>query len=198
MITPTIAETGVPVSAGHDGPGPASGSLHDIRGASSTAGPRSGGLPGNEPHGLRYGEADQLGSAPSIVAPGVAQQHKSAEEEQRNQQPAQGTGTGDPTQAPPPTMVGGSSPSYETAEEEKKRLQATYSQSSSAGGPTTQSQAPSAVASSASPSYETAEEEKKRLEREERERILRAGVSQEGSGDVSKKGDEDLPPYQDI
>ncbi|KAK0233183.1 Eisosome component PIL1-domain-containing protein [Armillaria fumosa] len=30
-ITPTIAETGVPVAAGESGPGPASGSLHDIK-----------------------------------------------------------------------------------------------------------------------------------------------------------------------
>ncbi|KAK0465121.1 Eisosome component PIL1-domain-containing protein [Desarmillaria tabescens] len=37
-ITPTIAETGVPVSAGTSGPGPASGSLHDIK-----ASPPSGG-----------------------------------------------------------------------------------------------------------------------------------------------------------
>ena len=29
-ITPTVAETGIPVSAGPDGPGPATGSLHDL------------------------------------------------------------------------------------------------------------------------------------------------------------------------
>ncbi|KAJ7070970.1 Eisosome component PIL1-domain-containing protein [Mycena amicta] len=46
-ILPTVAETGVPLSAGPAGPGPASGSLHDIRGASDSAGPRSKGLPGN-------------------------------------------------------------------------------------------------------------------------------------------------------
>ncbi|KAI3622433.1 sphingolipid long chain base-responsive protein pil1 [Moniliophthora roreri] len=42
-ITPTIAETGVPVSAGSDGPGPASGSLHDVKTTSPT-GPQTGSL----------------------------------------------------------------------------------------------------------------------------------------------------------
>ncbi|KAI0067718.1 hypothetical protein BV25DRAFT_1952282 [Artomyces pyxidatus] len=36
-VTPTVAETGVPMSAGADGPGPASGSLLDIRSSPSTA-----------------------------------------------------------------------------------------------------------------------------------------------------------------
>jgi hypothetical protein len=31
VVTPTVAETGVPVSGGPSGPGPSSGSLHDIR-----------------------------------------------------------------------------------------------------------------------------------------------------------------------
>ncbi|KAF7306982.1 Eukaryotic translation initiation factor 4e [Mycena indigotica] len=52
---PTVAETGVPLSAGAAGPGPASGSLHDIHAASHSAGPRSGGLPGNEPSIPGYG-----------------------------------------------------------------------------------------------------------------------------------------------
>jgi len=33
-VTPTVAETGVPVSGGPGGPGPSSGSLHDIRSSS--------------------------------------------------------------------------------------------------------------------------------------------------------------------
>ncbi len=43
---PTVAETGVPVVASAEGPGPASGSLRDVRAASVDAGPQSGGLPG--------------------------------------------------------------------------------------------------------------------------------------------------------
>jgi hypothetical protein len=31
IVTPTVAETGVPISGGQGGPGPSSGSLHDIR-----------------------------------------------------------------------------------------------------------------------------------------------------------------------
>ncbi len=34
-VTPTVAETGVPVSGGSGGPGPSSGSLHEIRSSSS-------------------------------------------------------------------------------------------------------------------------------------------------------------------
>ncbi|KAJ7837543.1 Eisosome component PIL1-domain-containing protein [Mycena olivaceomarginata] len=90
---PTVAETGVPVSAGADGPGPASGSLRDIRAASDAAGPRSGGQAGNQPSVPAYG-----------IAAG-SQKFESATEEKRRLQAGQ-----------PPTK-------YETAEEEKKRLE---------------------------------------------------------------------------
>ena len=53
---PTIVETGIPVSAGENGPGPASGSLHDIKAASPTAGPKSGGLAGNVSGDVGYGQ----------------------------------------------------------------------------------------------------------------------------------------------
>ncbi|KAJ6604719.1 Eisosome component PIL1-domain-containing protein [Mycena vulgaris] len=98
---PTVAETGVPVSAGASGPGPASGSLHDIKGASSTAGPRSGGLPGNEASVPAYGSMDG------------AQKFESASEEKRRLQ-AYSEAAQQP-EAPPAA--------YETAEEEKKRLE---------------------------------------------------------------------------
>ncbi|KAJ7786390.1 Eisosome component PIL1-domain-containing protein [Mycena metata] len=96
---PTVAETGVPVSAGASGPGPASGSLHDIRGASSTAGPRSGGLPGNE------------SSVPAYGVAGGSQKFESASEEKKRLQ-AYSEAAQHP-EAPPAA--------YETAEEEKKR-----------------------------------------------------------------------------
>ncbi|KAJ7169947.1 Eisosome component PIL1-domain-containing protein [Mycena filopes] len=98
---PTVAETGVPVSAGASGPGPASGSLHDIRGASSTAGPRSGGLPGNEP------------SVPAYGLSGSSQKFESATEEKRRLQAY--SEAAQQHDAPPAT--------YETAEEEKQRLE---------------------------------------------------------------------------
>ncbi|KAG2154910.1 Eisosome component PIL1-domain-containing protein [Suillus clintonianus] len=56
VAAPTVAETGVPLSAGSSGPGPASGSLRDIHRASDAAGPRSGGLPGNSPFDDLYGQ----------------------------------------------------------------------------------------------------------------------------------------------
>ncbi|KAJ7492556.1 Eisosome component PIL1-domain-containing protein [Mycena latifolia] len=97
---PTVAETGVPVSAGASGPGPASGSLHDIKAASSTAGPRSGGLPGNDYSTPAYGIA------------GGSQKFESASEEKRRLQAYSEAAQ----QQPPPAA-------YETAEEEKKRLE---------------------------------------------------------------------------
>jgi hypothetical protein len=98
---PTVAETGVPVSAGASGPGPASGSLRDIKGASSTAGPRSGGLPGNE------------ASIPPYGSSGATQKFESAAEEKRRLQAY--SEAAQQQQAPPAP--------YETAEEEKKRLE---------------------------------------------------------------------------
>ncbi|KAJ7254044.1 Eisosome component PIL1-domain-containing protein [Mycena haematopus] len=97
---PTVAETGVPVSAGAGGPGPASGSLHDIRAASNAAGPRSGGLPGNEPLVAPYG-----------IAAG-SQKFESATEEKRRLQAY--SEAAQMQQGAPPTR-------YETAEQEKKR-----------------------------------------------------------------------------
>ncbi|KAJ6503482.1 Eisosome component PIL1-domain-containing protein [Mycena vitilis] len=97
---PTVAETGVPVSAGASGPGPASGSLHDIKAASSNAGPRSGGLPGNEPSVPAYGIA------------GGSQKFESASEEKKRLQAYSEA-----------AQQGGPPAKYETAEEEKKRLE---------------------------------------------------------------------------
>ncbi|KAJ6519894.1 Eisosome component PIL1-domain-containing protein [Mycena sanguinolenta] len=100
---PTVAETGVPVSAGAAGPGPASGSLRDIRAASNVAGPRSGGMPGNEPSVPAYG-----------IAAG-SQKFESASEEKKRLQAYSEAAQMQPG-APPPAR-------YETAEEEKKRME---------------------------------------------------------------------------
>lgn len=63
-VTPTVAETGIPVSGGPSGPGPSSGSLHEIRSSSSG-----------------------LSQAASDVAPGPegssANRYESAEEEKK-------------------------------------------------------------------------------------------------------------------
>jgi len=109
--TPTVAETGVPVFAGNKGPGPASGSLHDIHAASTTAGPKSAGLPGRESTipGTGYGEGVP-------VSPG----HESAEDEKKRIQredrerilAAQGG-------APPTTAAS----TFESAADEKKRIE---------------------------------------------------------------------------
>ncbi|KAJ4486222.1 Eisosome component PIL1-domain-containing protein [Lentinula aciculospora] len=105
--TPTIAETGVPVLASESGPGPASGSLRDVKAASPTAGPRSGGFPSGDAPPTSFG---------AMGAPATSNENKweSAEEEKKRlaveySQVHQGKS------AP--------APQYESAEDEKKRIE---------------------------------------------------------------------------
>ena len=108
-ITPTVAETGLPVAAGPEGPGPASGSLHDIKRASDFAGPRTGGFPATQPQPETYGQA------PASSSPA----YPSAEEEKRRLAASYSQQAPTPTGPPPSTQP----PQHETAEEEKKRLE---------------------------------------------------------------------------
>lgn len=93
QVTPTVAETGVPKSAGPDGPGPASGSLLEVK-----------------------AEHDSQGSTPGQTTGTTSKPYESAEDEkkrlereERERVLSQGSST--------------SAPKFETAEEEKKRLQ---------------------------------------------------------------------------
>jgi len=99
--TPTVAETGVPLSANASGPGPASGSLRDIRRASQSAGPRSSGLPGNPPSEDLYGMSRAMETA--------SDEKKRLEREERERVVAARTS---PTTSGP-----------ESAEDEKRRLE---------------------------------------------------------------------------
>ncbi|KAG5654076.1 hypothetical protein H0H81_007490 [Sphagnurus paluster] len=102
-VTPVIAETGIPVVAGSEGPGPARGSLHDIRAAPAADDvPAYGQLPasGDESSGQNFASAGEekarlqaLYSQPPAAAPEV--------------KPASGS----------------SAPQFESAEDEKKRLE---------------------------------------------------------------------------
>ncbi|KAF8078565.1 Eisosome component PIL1-domain-containing protein [Lyophyllum atratum] len=114
---PTVAETGVPVSAGTDGPGPASGSLHDIRAASENAGPRSGGQPAQNANAATstYGQLPSPERG-SVVA---EQKYTSAEEEKRRLQATYSQVPPPTTTAPPPSTQS----QFEGAEDEKKRLE---------------------------------------------------------------------------
>ncbi|KAJ4000996.1 Eisosome component PIL1-domain-containing protein [Lentinula boryana] len=100
---PTIAETGVPVLASESGPGPASGSLRDVKAASPTAGPRSGGLPSGDAPPTSFGA---LGTHTT----GKEQKYESAEEEKKRL-------------AAEYSQAGAPVPHYQSAEDEKKRLE---------------------------------------------------------------------------
>lgn len=56
IVEPTVAETGVPVSAGASGPGPARGSIHDLK--STQAGP-SDAVPGYGQSPAKYESAEE-------------------------------------------------------------------------------------------------------------------------------------------
>ena len=113
-VAPTIAETGIPVSAGPGGPGPASGSLHDIRVGSPTPATPVSGAPASTPY---------------------APKHETAEEEKRRlaslYSPPVHTTPPASSPAPAPATTSFSTISstadqpqrYESAEEEKKRLE---------------------------------------------------------------------------
>jgi hypothetical protein len=97
-MTPTVAETGVPVSAGDKGPGPASGSLAELRRE-------------------RFGETGQTVGSPPAAAYGV--HHETAEEEKKRLQREERERVlaGQTSQAAP------AAPIYESADDEKKRLE---------------------------------------------------------------------------
>jgi len=128
-VMPTVAETGIPVSAGENGPGPASGSLHDIHAASPTAGPRSGGLPGRRSSGTDLGYGQSAAGAATGAAAATPAKFESAEEEKKRLQredrerilAAQGSPAA--LQAHVSALSSTPSPAFESAADEKKRLE---------------------------------------------------------------------------
>lgn len=125
-ILPTVAETGVPVSAGAGGPGPASGSLLSIKSAAADAGPKSGGLSGSQPSDSGYGQSGAIGAAiaaassvASVTSGSPSKQYESAEDEKKRLQKEERERILS-AQGPPPSSASGQ---FESAEEEKKRLE---------------------------------------------------------------------------
>lgn len=121
VITPTIAETGIPVSAGEKGPGPAKGSLHDLKHASTH---QSGALqspPSAHPTAHN--------PSPPVVPVVAGGQYPSAEEEKRRLAAQYSTAGRLPESSPlagPPAAgpsAGQVRKEAESAEEEKKRLE---------------------------------------------------------------------------
>lgn len=104
QLTPTVAETGVPKSAGPDGPGPASGSLLEVK-----------------------AEHDSYESTPGHTIGTTSKPHESAEDEKRRlerEERERVLKQGSSTQVP----------KFETAEEEKQRLERAERERLLAGG----------------------------------------------------------------
>ena len=94
-ITPTVAETGIPVSAGPGGPGPASGSLLDLKGAAPDATLKDGDnstpvaiavqtFPSAEEEKKKLKEASlQEGASPAAGTDVAAPEHRESAEEEK-------------------------------------------------------------------------------------------------------------------
>ncbi|EIM92971.1 uncharacterized protein STEHIDRAFT_117891 [Stereum hirsutum FP-91666 SS1] len=110
-VTPTVAETGIPVAASPNGPGPSSGSLRDLKPSSPT--------------GQAHRDSTSSMSSISAVTHGGAALPTLSEE----------------TRTPAGGLIGDAQPKFESAEEEKKKLQREererllHEESSSAGPP---------------------------------------------------------------
>ncbi|EPQ60760.1 hypothetical protein GLOTRDRAFT_113303 [Gloeophyllum trabeum ATCC 11539] len=113
-ITPTVAETGVPVSAGADGPGPASGSLKDLKSPASATSPPSGGLPT-----VAEVRTPLEMPAPTHGTPGAAPFESAEDEKKRLEREERERILREGGSGLSATRPGG----FETAEEEKKRLE---------------------------------------------------------------------------
>lgn len=114
---PTVAETGVPVSAGAGGPGPASGSIHDLKASrspsSATAPPSSYNAPSGAPPQWGAAVAGGTSGRGAVNSQGERPLESAEDEKKRLQREERERilqGTGGVTR-------------YETADEEKKRLE---------------------------------------------------------------------------
>ena len=111
-VTPTVAETGVPVSGGPGGPGPSSGSLHDIRSSSQESSQAA--------YGITKTPVQEGGSSS-----GPEKRYESADEEKRRleREERERLLRSDPQPASPSAANSGPEKRYESAEEEKRRLE---------------------------------------------------------------------------
>ncbi|KAM6498169.1 Eisosome component PIL1 domain containing protein [Amanita muscaria] len=86
-IVPTVAETGIPVSAGPDGPGPATGSLHDLKAGAKPSQPSTDPAPETvhvEQHETAEEEKKRLERKMTLAAGGSnPPPHETAEEEKK-------------------------------------------------------------------------------------------------------------------
>jgi len=166
---PTIADTGHPVVAGDQGPGPSHGSLQDMKHSSGTAAAVS--VPPATESGNTAAVSKPPGTESGTAAAVVPSPHHEGAEEEKKRLAAEYSrrAASEASRPPPPA---------------ESTLPAQTSQIESVPPPAAK--------------HETAEEEKKRLEREERERLLRAGGTTHSADDSKRDKDDDLPPYQDI
>ena len=112
IAEPTVAETGVPLSAGADGPGPASGSLHDLKAKQTAA------VLGSAPAAPAYQSGGSSTASAPLPAPA---KFESAEDEKKRLQREERERVLSADAPPPPADA--PPKKYETAEEEKQRLE---------------------------------------------------------------------------
>ncbi|TFY54045.1 hypothetical protein EVG20_g9868 [Dentipellis fragilis] len=114
-VTPTVAETGVPVSAGADGPGPSSGSLHDIKAPHAPAAMEAYGSTKPTPDSVPTPIPEETtGTSPGHFE--SAEDEKKRLEREERERLLQGA-----TSSPGAATSG--TPTHESAEDEKKRLE---------------------------------------------------------------------------
>lgn len=109
QVTPTVAETGVPKSAGPDGPGPASGSLLDVK-----------------------AEHDSYGNTPGHAAGTILKPYESAEDEKKRLERERVLKQGPP--APTPKFETAEEEKKRLEREEREKLLASASNTDPASG----------------------------------------------------------------
>ena len=115
IAEPTVAETGVPLSAGADGPGPASGSLHDLKAKQTAA------VLGSADAAPAAPAYQSGGSSTASAPPPAPAKFESAEDEKKRLQREERERVLSADAPPPPADA--PPKKYETAEEEKQRLE---------------------------------------------------------------------------
>ncbi|KZV71296.1 hypothetical protein PENSPDRAFT_606083 [Peniophora sp. CONT] len=117
-VTPTVAETGTPIAAKASDPGPASGSLKDLRNASSPPSRPHTDLPPPSSFALPTAVSPQTSGAGGFES---AEDEKKRLQREERERLLHGSSAGSSSTSAAPASTG--PPGFESAEDEKKRLE---------------------------------------------------------------------------